>query len=125
MAHMAFTSLFHGCCAKNQVTYVAQKQQGRHWDWSFTNVIQLIYSNQGKEKMSFPWPIKWCYLAHVTFPALSTIYFSKVNLKNVNSPNIQMSLAIVNLLKLIDSGAIHLIGSLPFEAKTRKEETII
>lgn len=75
--------------------------------------------------MSFPWPIKWCYLAHVTFPTLSTIYFSKVNLKNVNSPNIQMSLAIVNLLKLIDSGAIHLIGSLPFEAKTRKEETII
>ena len=35
-----------------------------------------------------------------------------------------MSLAIVNLLKLIDSGAIHLIGSLPLEAKTRKEETI-
>lgn len=25
MAHMAFTSLFHGCCAKNQVTYVPQK----------------------------------------------------------------------------------------------------
>jgi len=35
-----------------------------------------------------------------------------------------MSLAIVNLLKLMDSGAIHLIGSLPFEAKTREEETI-
>lgn len=35
-----------------------------------------------------------------------------------------MSLAIVNLLKLMDSGAIHLIGSLPFEANTRKEETI-
>lgn len=35
-----------------------------------------------------------------------------------------MSLAIVNLLKLIDSGAIHLIGSLPFDAKTRGEEPI-
>lgn len=33
-----------------------------------------------------------------------------------------MSLAIVNLLKLIDSGAIHLIGSLPFEAVTGEEE---
>lgn len=34
-----------------------------------------------------------------------------------NLPNIQTSLAVVNLLKLIDSGAIHFIGSLPFEAK--------
>lgn len=33
-----------------------------------------------------------------------------------NSPNIHTSLAEVNLLKLIDSGAIHLMGSLPFEA---------
>lgn len=32
-------------------------------------------------------------------------------------PNIQTSLAVVNLLKLMDSGAIHFIGSLPFEAK--------
>lgn len=37
----------------------------------------------------------------------------------LNSPNIHTSLAEVNLLKLIDSGAIHLIGSLPFEAKTK------
>ena len=37
----------------------------------------------------------------------------------IHSPNIQMSLAVVNLLKLIDSGAIHLIGSLPFEAVTK------
>lgn len=34
-------------------------------------------------------------------------------------PNIQTSLAVVNLLKLIDSGAIHLIGSLPFEAENK------
>ena len=37
----------------------------------------------------------------------------------LNSPNIQTSLAEVNLLKLIDSGAIHLIGSLPLEADTK------
>lgn len=36
----------------------------------------------------------------------------------LNWPNIQTSLAEVNLLKLMDSGAIHLIGSLPFEAET-------
>lgn len=36
-----------------------------------------------------------------------------------NSPNIQTSLAEVNLLKLIDSGAIHLIGSLPLEAEAK------
>ena len=35
-----------------------------------------------------------------------------------------MSLAIVNLLKLIDSGAIHLIGSLPFDAITQGEEPV-
>ena len=34
----------------------------------------------------------------------------------MNLPNIQTSLAVVNLLKLIDSGAIHLMGSLPLEA---------
>ena len=31
-------------------------------------------------------------------------------------PNIQTSDAVVNLRKLIDSGAIHLIGSFPFVA---------
>ena len=36
------------------------------------------------------------------------------NIKHL--PNIHTSLADVNLLKLIDSGAIHLIGSLPLEA---------
>ena len=36
---------------------------------------------------------------------------------NFNLPNIHTSLADVNLLKLIDSGAIHLIGSLPLEAE--------
>ena len=35
-------------------------------------------------------------------------------------PNIQTSLADVNLLKLMDSGAIHLIGSLPLEAGTQE-----
>lgn len=39
-----------------------------------------------------------------------------------NSPNIQTSLAVVNRLKLMDSGAIHLIGSLPLEAETQKSE---
>lgn len=34
-----------------------------------------------------------------------------------NSPNIHTSLAVVNLRKLIDSGAIHLIGSLPLDAE--------
>lgn len=34
-------------------------------------------------------------------------------------PNIQTSLAVVNRLKLMDSGAIHLMGSLPFDAKTK------
>lgn len=41
--------------------------------------------------------------------------------KNNNSPNIQTSLADVNLLKLIDSGAIHLMGSLPLEAETQTQ----
>ena len=31
-------------------------------------------------------------------------------------PNIQTSLAVVKRRKLIDSGAIHLMGSTPFEA---------
>lgn len=42
----------------------------------------------------------------------------------VNSPNIQTSLADVNLLKLIDSGAIHLIGSLPLEAETKTKRYV-
>jgi hypothetical protein len=42
----------------------------------------------------------------------------KLNLRS-NVPNIHTSLAAVNLLKLIDSGAIHLIGSLPLEAENR------
>ena len=36
-----------------------------------------------------------------------------------------MSLAIVNLLKLIDSGAIHLIGSFPFEAERKTVKGIL
>ena len=38
-----------------------------------------------------------------------------------DSPNIQTSLAVVNLLKLIDSGAIHLMGSLPLEAEFKNK----
>lgn len=41
-----------------------------------------------------------------------------IHTNDQNSPNIQTSLAEVNLLKLIDSGAIHLIGSFPLEAET-------
>jgi hypothetical protein len=33
-----------------------------------------------------------------------------------NLPNIQTSLAVVNRLKLMLSGAIHLIGNFPFDA---------
>lgn len=33
-----------------------------------------------------------------------------------NIPNIHTSLAVVKRLKLMDSGAIHFIGSLPFDA---------
>lgn len=40
----------------------------------------------------------------------------------LNLPNIQTSLAVVNRLKLMDSGAIHLIGSLPLDAITQKWE---
>lgn len=36
---------------------------------------------------------------------------------DLNLPNIQTSLAVVNRLKLMDSGAIHLIGSLPLDAE--------
>lgn len=36
-----------------------------------------------------------------------------------NSPNIQTSLAVVNRLKLIDSGAIHLIGNRVTEAAVK------
>lgn len=36
-----------------------------------------------------------------------------------NLPNIQTSLAVVNRLKLMDSGAIHLMGSLPLDAEDR------
>lgn len=42
----------------------------------------------------------------------------------LNSPNIQISLAIVNLRKLIDSGAIHFMGSFPFEATTQLEQKV-
>ena len=42
----------------------------------------------------------------------------------LNLPNIQISLAIVNLLKLIDSGAIHFMGSFPFEATTQLEQKV-
>lgn len=35
---------------------------------------------------------------------------------HTDQPNIQTSLAEVNLRKLMLSGAIHLMGSLPFEA---------
>lgn len=34
----------------------------------------------------------------------------------INPPNIQTSVAVVNLLKFIDSGAIHFMGSFPFDA---------
>ena len=37
-------------------------------------------------------------------------------IEQYNLPNIHTSLGLLNLLKLIDSGAIHLIGSFPFEA---------
>lgn len=42
----------------------------------------------------------------------------------LNLPNIQTSLAVVNRLKLMDSGAIHLIGSLPLDAKKQKSEEL-
>lgn len=42
----------------------------------------------------------------------SNCYFIRYIRKKIHSPNIQTSLACVNLLKLIDSGAIHLIGSM-------------
>ena len=38
------------------------------------------------------------------------------SIKRVSLPNIHTSLAVVNRRKLIDSGAIHLIGSLPLDA---------
>lgn len=40
----------------------------------------------------------------------------------MNVPNIQTSLAVVNRLKLMDSGAIHLIGSLPLDAEKQMQE---
>lgn len=50
------------------------------------------------------------------FPVTQHTY---TQIKDHSSPNIQTSLADVNLLKLMDSGAIHLIGSLPLEAETK------
>lgn len=42
----------------------------------------------------------------------------------LNLPNIHTSLAVVNRLKLIDSGAIHLIGNLPLDAGIRSKDTL-
>lgn len=39
---------------------------------------------------------------------------------DLNLPNIQTSLAVVNRLKLMDSGAIHLIGSFPLDAEKKR-----
>ena len=39
-----------------------------------------------------------------------------IRISQTQTPNIHTSDAVVNLRKLIDSGAIHLIGSFPFEA---------
>ena len=49
------------------------------------------------------------YIYHYDYPS-----------QRSNLPNIQTSLAEVNLLKLIDSGAIHLIGSFPLEAREKQ-----
>lgn len=40
----------------------------------------------------------------------------------IHSPNIHTSLAEVNRRKLIDSGAIHLIGNFPLEATAKERE---
>ena len=39
-----------------------------------------------------------------------------ISISQTQTPNIQTSLAVVNLRKLMLSGAIHLIGSFPLEA---------
>lgn len=39
-----------------------------------------------------------------------------INTSHMHTPNIQTSLAVVNRLKLMDSGDIHLIGNLPLDA---------
>jgi len=39
--------------------------------------------------------------------------------KNTIAPSIQMSLLLVNRRKLIDSGAIHFIGSFPLDADNK------
>ena len=44
-----------------------------------------------------------------------------MNSSQIHTPNIQTSLEEVNLLKLIDSGAIHFIGSRPLEAAGERE----
>jgi hypothetical protein len=52
----------------------------------------------------------------IYFVEISYIIFKKQNLKKY-SPNIHTSLAEVKRRKLIDSGAIHLIGNFPLEAR--------
>lgn len=42
----------------------------------------------------------------------------------VHSPNIQTSLAEVNRRKLIDSGAIHLMGNFPLEATGKARQAV-
>lgn len=46
------------------------------------------------------------------------------SLYNAYPPNIQTSLAVVNRRKLIDSGAIHLMGSLPLEAEVKRSSSV-
>lgn len=62
----------------------------------------------------------WSKQTHLKETGLIKQQDHSINIKK-NSPNIQTSLADVNLLKLIDSGAIHLMGSLPLEAETQTQ----
>lgn len=43
-------------------------------------------------------------------------------ISQIHTPNIHTSLSVENLRKLIDSGAIHLMGSLPFDATEARNE---
>jgi len=81
----------------------------QHWDIRLYNLGGHLGGRASRSPFSIL-PITSLFLTpwNGLTPIIST--------SHMHTPNIQTSLAVVNRLKLIDSGDIHLIGNLPLDA---------